>query len=66
MVTPHQCLTCGDVAVEARVVEIRGDTAVVEVDGKREEVAIDLLEDGVAAGDSILCHAGVALRKVPS
>ena len=58
------CITCGDVAVEARVVAVRNGTAVIEKDGLREEVAVDLV-DGVGVGDVVLCHAGVALEKLP-
>lgn len=57
------CITCGDVAVEARVVAIAAQTATIERDGAREQVAIDLV-DGVAVGDTVLCHAGVALERV--
>ena len=57
------CITCGDVAVQATVVSVRDRTAVIEKEGLREEVAIDLLED-VTVGDSVLCHAGVALEKL--
>ena len=63
MVARETCITCGDLAVEARVVEVLGDTAVVEVDGGRESVGVELVEP-VAAGDVLLCHAGIALRKV--
>ena len=63
MVGRETCHTCGDVAVEARVVELAGDTAVVEVDGSRERVAIELVAP-VATGDTLLCHAGIAIRKV--
>jgi hydrogenase maturation factor len=63
MVTPHECPTCGDVALEARVVEVAGDTAVVEVEGRREQVAVELVAP-VAAGEVLLCHAGIAIRKV--
>jgi D-sedoheptulose 7-phosphate isomerase len=59
------CITCGDQAVEARVAEIRGATAVIEKDGATEEIAIDLVED-VKVGDTVLCHAGAALEKVES
>lgn len=62
---PAQCVTCGDVAVTARVVEVRGATATVELDGAREDVGIELVEP-VAAGDLLLCHAGIALQKVES
>ncbi len=58
------CITCGDVAVEARVVGLRDHTAVIEREGLREEVAVDLVE-GVAVGDVLLCHAGVALERLP-
>jgi D-sedoheptulose 7-phosphate isomerase len=57
------CITCGDVAVQARVVALRDGSAVVEKDGAREEVAIELVDD-VRVGDVLLCHAGVALDKV--
>lgn len=57
------CITCGDVAVEARVVALRNGTALIEKDGLREEVAVDLVGD-VTVGDRLLCHAGVALEKL--
>ena len=59
----QRCITCGDLAVVARVAALAGRTAVVERDGLREEVAIDLCE-GVEVGDRLLCHAGVALSRV--
>jgi D-sedoheptulose 7-phosphate isomerase len=57
------CITCGDVAVEARVVAVRNGTAVIEKGGLREEVAVELV-DAVDVGDVLLCHAGVALEKL--
>ncbi len=57
------CITCGDVAVEARVVAVSNGTATIERDGALEEVAVDLVND-VAVGDTILCHAGVALERI--
>jgi D-sedoheptulose 7-phosphate isomerase len=59
------CITCGDVAVRARVAEIQGPTAVIERDGAFEQVAIDLVEE-LEVGDTVLCHAGVAIEKVES
>jgi D-sedoheptulose 7-phosphate isomerase len=56
------CITCGDVAVEATVVEVEGPRALVERDGLREEVAVELVPD-VRPGDVLLCHAGVALER---
>jgi len=57
------CITCGDVAVQARVVAISNGTATIERDGAREQVAVDFV-DGVAVGDTVLCHAGVALERI--
>jgi D-sedoheptulose 7-phosphate isomerase len=57
------CITCGDVAVEVQVVAVHNGTAIVERDGAREEVAVELVDE-VRAGDRLLCHAGVALEKL--
>jgi D-sedoheptulose 7-phosphate isomerase len=61
---PEACITCGDVAVTARVVEVQGPTAIVEREGAFEQVAADLVE-GLQRGEMVLCHAGVALERVP-
>jgi hydrogenase maturation factor len=63
MVSREECTTCGDVAVAAVVLEVRGDTAVVQSGGGRQEVATELVSP-VAPGDVLLCHAGIAIRKV--
>ena len=57
------CITCGDAAVEVRVVAVAGATALVEREGLREQVAVELVGD-VAIGDRLLCHAGVALERL--
>ncbi len=57
------CITCGDVAVAARVVAPTERGAIVEIEGVREEVACELVAD-VAVGDVLLCHAGVALDRL--
>ena len=57
------CVTCGDVAVEAQVIALHNGSAVIERDGAREEVAVELV-DGVEVGDRVLCHAGVALERL--
>lgn len=57
------CVTCGDVAVEARVVAVEAATATIEKDGAREQVAVELVGP-VAVGDVLLCHAGVALERL--
>lgn len=60
---PATCVTCGDVAVVARVVEVEGARALVAVDGETEHVAIDLVPEA-RTGDLLLCHAGIALERV--
>jgi D-sedoheptulose 7-phosphate isomerase len=57
------CLTCGDVAVQASVVRIEVDRALVRTAAGEEEVDISLV-DGVRPGDLVLCHGGVAIERV--
>ena len=58
----ESCVTCGDIAVPLEVVSVEGTTATMERDGVREEVAVDLIEN-VVIGETLLCHAGVALER---
>ena len=60
---PERCVTCSDEAVAARVVAVEGPNATVEAEGKRELVGIELVEQ-VEPGDTLLCHAGIALEKL--
>ena len=60
---PEHCITCSDEAVEARVVAVEDSNATVEVEGRREEVGIELVAP-VAPGETLLCHAGIALEKL--
>jgi hydrogenase maturation factor len=60
---PETCVTCGDVAVVARVVEIDGSEAVVRVGEGTERVGMDLVPDA-RPGDALLCHAGIALERI--
>jgi len=50
-------------AVPARVVELSGDTAIVDLDGIRKETST-LLLDEVAVGDYVLIHVGYALERI--
>jgi hydrogenase expression/formation protein HypC len=55
------CITCGDEAIAMRVLELRNPAALcVDEEGEVHSVAIDLLDD-VAAGTTLLVHAGVAI-----
>ena len=60
---PEHCITCGDVALTATVVSVSGDTATVEVGGRREQVGIELVSP-VEVGELLLCHAGIALQRM--
>ena len=61
---PERCVTCADDAVVAIVRKVEGSNATVEIEGRRERVGIELVEP-VEPGDVLLCHAGIALEKVP-
>jgi len=57
------CITCGDVAVPLRVVEVdeRRELALCEDEqGRRETVEIALVTP-VTRGDQLLVHAGTAI-----
>jgi hydrogenase maturation factor len=58
------CITCGDIAVTLTVIDVRGaDALCLDNEGRTEEVATELV-DGVAVGDQLLVHAGVALERL--
>ena len=61
---PEHCVTCSDEAVAATVVAVDGVNATVEAGGRRERVGIELVEP-VEPGDVLLCHAGIALERLP-
>jgi len=46
-----------------KVVEINGDTGVVETGGVRQDAGFQLLE-GVKAGDYVIVHAGFAIQRL--
>lgn len=58
------CITCSDQLLTLVVTDIDAEagTARGTIDGSAAEVGIDLLE-GVAVGDALLCHGGVALQR---
>jgi hydrogenase expression/formation protein HypC len=49
-------------AVPAKIVELEGATAVVELHGVRREANVAFLPDAVV-GDYVLLHAGFAIQK---
>jgi len=51
--------------VPGRVVEVHGQTAVVDFFGVRRETRLDVVDEPVGPGDYILNHVGFAIRKIP-
>ena len=50
-------------AIPMKVLEVKGNTALVEQGGVSKEVRIDFL-DGVKPGDYVLIHAGFAIERI--
>ena len=62
----HHCITCGDDGEPMAVVRVdreRGLALCAHEDGTRETVETALVEP-VAAGDTLLVHAGTALARL--
>ena len=51
------------VGIPARVIDIKGDVAVVDVGGVRKEVDCLLAED-LKVGDFVIVHAGAIIGKI--
>jgi hydrogenase maturation factor len=64
--TDEHCITCGDVAVEVRVIAADGDRELATGhDESGEATEIDTMLVGpVAAGDRLLVHAGTAIARI--
>lgn len=50
-------------AIPMRVISLSGPLAQVEESGVRREVRVDLVE-GVAVGDYVIVHAGLAIERL--
>ena len=60
--TSDTCITCGDVAVAMRVIEVDEERSLAlceNAEGERETVEIALVDAG--PGDEVLVHAGTAI-----
>jgi hydrogenase expression/formation protein HypC len=51
--------------VPGRVLEVRGQTALVDFFGVRRETRLDVVDQPVVPGDYILNHVGFAIRRIP-
>jgi hydrogenase maturation factor len=59
-----RCVTCGDEALEAVVLEVGGDgTALVALGDQTAEIDVSLVAE-LAQGDRVLIHGGVALARI--
>ncbi len=64
-VAAHGCITCGDVAISMRVLKVddkRRLALCADAENRHESVEIALVEP-VAAGETLLVHAGTALGR---
>jgi len=50
-------------AIPMRVIEVKGEEALVEIGGVKKKVIINLVED-VKTGDYLIVHAGFAIQKL--
>ncbi len=51
------------VGLSARVVSVKGGTAVIDATGARRTVSAELLDD-LEPGDYVMVHAGIAIAKI--
>lgn len=50
--------------VPGQIIAVEGNTAVVDFNGVRRKVAIDLVDEEVSVGDHVLVHVGFAIRRI--
>ncbi len=50
-------------AIPAKIIEIKNDMAVVDMEGTKREASLLLLENP-ALGDYVMIHAGFAIHKI--
>lgn len=47
-----------------KILTMEDNFAVIEVNGVRREACLDLVDEDVAVGDYVLCHAGYAIHRM--
>ncbi len=50
--------------IPGRIVEVRGDSALVDVSGVRRVIGTGLVEETLEQGDWVLIHVGFALSRI--
>jgi hydrogenase expression/formation protein HypC len=53
------------VGLSARVVSVKGGSAVIDASGARRTVSAELLDE-LEPGDYVMVHAGIAIAKISS
>ena len=51
--------------VPGRILEIHGESSLVDFWGVRREVALQIVDEPVSVGDYVLVHVGFAIRRIP-
>ncbi len=51
------------VGLSAKVVNVKGDTVMIDADGAKREVSAGILND-IEPGDFVMVHAGVAIARI--
>lgn len=49
-------------AIPAKIISIKGDEAIAEIDGASRKIIVSLINDP-CVGDYVLIHAGFAIKK---
>jgi hydrogenase expression/formation protein HypC len=50
-------------AVPMKIIEIKGEEAIVELEGFQKEINISLMED-IKIGEYVMVHAGFAIQRI--
>jgi len=53
------------IAFPGKILTIDQDNfAIVDISGTRREVSLDIVDEPVAVGDYVICHAGYAIQRI--
>jgi len=53
------------IAFPGKILNIGEDNvAVIDISGTRREVSLDIIDEPVAVGDYVICHAGFAIQRL--
>ncbi len=53
------------IAFPGKVLSIDQDNfAIIDISGTRREVSLEIVDEPVAVGDYVICHAGYAIQRI--